>query len=385
MMDKLREELAKARRRPVGDDMWSWLYEMGFVGDAEQMPRAKGAAYLKEKWRRAQQAVASDAGVPISLELRDAAFNARADALAAIYAAWAAEDSGVRWFRQHTLRRPDPDALMAWSRGGPPPGYELLAEEDVAGWVLGKYNATSTTGDGLDKVKELISTWMPDTESPVVDLEYVDGDTLRKLTVPRRGSLGELEKLSAGLAKKYRWHPAFATLFVLTGAEPVVSTFAVSAEVRYGMDNAATTRVNMFLDPSLSVDRVAEIYAEVRRRLEPEPARRAQSLRAYRLAEHVGPHVRHYPTTSAGPGRRGRPRKTDPPGGIVWYIDPINGQTWTSLKQSWNDKYPEQGEDGTSWQYSELSNFTKEAQEVLLRLLDPQWGLRRAPHARREP
>jgi hypothetical protein len=383
-VDKLRAELAKARRRPVGDGVWRYLEEMGFVGEAEQMPLAKGGEYLKEQWRRAQQAVGSDSGVPISLELRDAAFNARADALAAIYAAWAAENSGVQWFRQHSLRRADPDAMMAWIQGGPQPGYELLAEDDVAGWVLAQYRSASATGDGADKLKELISTWKPGTESPVVHLEYVDGDMLRKLTVPRRGTLGDLEKLSVELAKKYRWHPAFATLFVLTGAEPLVSTFSASAEVRYGIDNAATTRVTLSLDPFLSIDRVTEIYAEVRRRLEPEPARRAQSLRAYRLAQHVGPHVMQYSATSAVPGRRGRPRKTDPPGGIVWYIDPIRGQTWSSLRQSWNQKYPDQGEDGTSWKYSELSNFTKEAQEVLLRLLDPQWGLRRLPQAKQD-
>jgi hypothetical protein len=264
------------------------------------------------------------------------------------------------------------------------PGYELLAEDDVATWVLEKYNADSETGNGEDTIKELISSSRPGAESPVIDLQYVDGGTVRILTVARCGHLGDLTRLSEKLAKRYRWHPAFATLFVLTGAEPVISTFAASAQVRYGMRDAPTTRVTLTFDPFLSVERVAELYAELRGRLEPDPARRAQSLKAYRLAEHVGPHVTQYPATSTPPGRRGRPRKTDPPSEIVWYIDPVGAHTWSSLRRSWNQRYAEQGEDGAPWKYRELSNFTKDAQEVLKRLLDPQWGLRDLPCRERD-
>lgn len=379
MVDKLREAFAAARRRPVNDTVWQWLTDMGYVEDAEQMSLAQGAQYLKRKWREMQQVVASDSGAPISLEPRDAAFNARGDALAAIFAAWAAHESDVDWFRRDALRRFDAAALTAWARGGPHPGFELLAEDEVAEWILERYNAASETGNGEDYIKKLILGMQFGSESPVVDLQYVDGGSVRILTVPRRGSLGDLARLSEKLAKRYRWHPAWAAQFVLTGAEPVVSTFSASAEVRYGTGDAATTRVTLSLDPFLPVERVAELYAALRARLEPQPARRAQSLRAYRLAEHVGPHVTLYPTSATPQGRRGRPRRTDPPGGLVWYIDPVGGHTWSSLRRSWNNRYTDCGEDGTSWIYSELSNFTTEAQDVLKRLLDPQWSLRDLP------
>jgi hypothetical protein len=122
---------------------------------------------------------------------------------------------------------------------------------------------------------------------------------------------------------------------------------------------------------------VAELYSDLRAQLQPHPARRTQSLKAYRLAQHVGPHVQRYPANPAQVQRRGRPRKTA--GGVVWYTDPIGGHTWTTLLHSWNEHYPGQGEDGKDWKYEQRSNFTRDAQDALARLLDPQWGLRMLP------
>lgn len=307
---------------------------------------------------------------------RDVAVQARIDALSAIYAAWAQHGTEVEAFRGRALRRQDPAAVKAWAARGPHPGYELLNEDDVPAWVLERHNAVSQTGDGDEYVMALIRQHEPRTESEVVHLPFIDRGRPRLVTVPRVGTLGDLAALSEKIADWYRWHPAWACLFVLTGAQPTVSAFTASAQVRYGMDGAATTRVTLTLDPTLPPRVVADLYAGLRSRLQHErqPPRRAQSLRFYRLAEHVGPHVRRYPANSLEVERRGRPRSTNPPGGIVYYIDPV-GCTWQDLRHSWNERYPAVGEDGKPWRYDRLSNFTRDAQDALYRLLDPGWRL----------
>lgn len=86
----------------------------------------------------------------------------------------------------------------------------------------------------------------------------------------------------------------------------------------------------------------------------------------------------HFPATEPPPGP-GRPRRTKPPGGVVWYARPAGGQTWSSLRRSWNERYPDRGEDGTDWKCTQPQNFARDAQDVLQRLLDPRWGLKAPP------
>ncbi|MEY9966606.1 hypothetical protein ABIA33_004671 [Streptacidiphilus sp. MAP12-16] len=100
---------------------------------------------------------------------------------------------------------------------------------------------------------------------------------------------------------------------------------------------------------------------------------RAQALRSYRLAEHVGPHLLHHPVNTRDAERRGRPRKADPPGSFVYYVEPVDC-TWQDLRHAWNTRCPGAGDDGKLWRHDRQSNFTRDAQQAFLRLLDPQWS-----------
>jgi hypothetical protein len=399
---KLRDELGKERRRPVSDELWEYLEDQGRVADAEAKDSLEeGVKYLKDFLKAFQTALDSDRGTTVVLDgPRDALTQARVNALSKIFAAWAEHDTDVDMLRRRALMRQDADAIRTWAAGGPHPGYQLLAEDAVSAWLLERHNAAAPTGNGDTYIPELLlqqRRLVPEiesillqcqlepeiaallrqsrltVESRIIDLQYVDHDRPRILTVLRRSTLGELAELGEKLSDRYRWHPAWAVNYVLTGACPIVSIYSASAQVYYGMESAATTRVTLTLDPFLPPQQVADLYASLRARLQPEPPRRAQSLRSYHLAAHVGPHIIRYPADPAQVKRRGRPRKTAP-GGFAYYIDPV-GCTWQDLRHSWNVRYAAVGEDGASWRYDRSASFINHSKEALDRLLDPHWGL----------
>jgi hypothetical protein len=134
----------------------------------------------------------------------------------------------------------------------------------------------------------------------------------------------------------------------------------------------------MTLDPALSPDEAAGIYDRLRSRFHAGPAPRGQAVRRYRLAGHVGPHVQmrmDTPGSRTGPGRRPRPG----PSGLAFFIDPVDGHTWESLRSSWNLLYGNQ----PGWDYTRqnISNFTRDAQTALTRLLFPGWSMPSGPAA----
>ena len=372
--ERLREELARRLRRPsVTDGMWTYLENEQYVADAEGMSLREGVEFLHDRVRAIETAVRPDQGVAVELRApRDAATRARIDALSEIYAAWAARDA--EWFRtRHLICTDEPAATKAYTAGGPHPGHALLDEHAVTAWVVEKLKAHAGDGDPDQYIVELIQQRKPGDRDPVVHLDFVsDGQPVRQ-TVPRHSALGELAELSQKLAGRYRWHPAWASLFVLAGIRPTVLAYTASAQISYGISGAATTRVTLTIDPALPPQQVAELYGQIRAAMQPEPLPRARSLRSYRLAEHVGPHLLHHPVFAPDTKRRGRPRKVDQPSTPVYYVDPV-GCTWQDLRRTWNARYPRVGEDGRPWRYDSQPNFTRDAQQAFLRLLDPRWS-----------
>jgi hypothetical protein len=95
------------------------------------------------------------------------------------------------------------------------------------------------------------------------------------LPVKRGASLDKLRILSLELAKKYPWQEAQATIFVLTGIPPWVS----SLEVRTGNAFAEVLgrrAISMEIDPFVSPRKVLEAYSRVRAEI--LPVRRARKL-----------------------------------------------------------------------------------------------------------
>ena len=370
----LRDLVSAKLGSPVSDEMWAHLVELGFVEDAEGKPRSEQASHvvyrIKQLMIVANSMSAASRSAP-SDRPQGTAATARIDALSAIYATWAVADTDVQDFRKRQLVRRDTAEYLAHvQRRGPHPGYELLAPEQVAAWVKDHYDHAG----GEQHIRRLVMDMEVNGPDPTTHLSYVDGRQQRRLTVDARGSLGRLAKLSEKLADWHRWAPAGATDFVLTGRTPEVFVYVGSAQIRYGIDSSATTRVTMTLDPFLTPEQVARIYSRLRAKLSGDHQIRSQSVKYYRLAEHVGPHVHFYVQEPGKVRRAGRPPVPGPTG-LAQFIDPVPGYSWSALRHDWNTKYGDVTEDGRSWRYEHLSNFTRDAQEALRRLLDPGWRM----------
>jgi len=349
----VRAKLEAAWRRPVSDALWAYLVEHDQVSEVET-----GAApieYLLDEARQVlaagQREIPSLAGSEIAREVAGAAASARIDALSAIFAAWAHGDLEVQRFRDQVL----PGGLLAW--------------DDVAEWILEQRVAAMP--DGVDPDGYLLAAFArsrPGGPRPITTLWFVASGQERAVSVSSRMFLGDLAMLADKLSGRYRWRPSGAAMFVLTGEIPEVYVYTGSASISGGTFGATST-VTMTLDPALTPDQVAGIYARLRSRAHPGPLPRPLSVKHYRLAQHTGPRVSfglHQPSEITGPGRRPRPD----PDGLVRTISPVTGWTWTSLRRAWNDQY---ATGGNAWRYDASPNFIRDAKHALVRLLAPGW------------
>jgi hypothetical protein len=353
----VRQAMAAAWRRPVPDHLWDYLVEKGYVGEVEEdrMPVGDLIEEAQQILAAARSAPSSDDN-DIARQAAGAAASARIDALSAIYAARARGDLEVQRFRSHPLLTSG-----------------LLAFDDVGPWVLRQRAASAPAGNADQYLLEAFARSRPGAPRPFINLGYIaDGQECR-VAVDVQTPLGDLAKLADLLAGRYRWRPSEATMFVLTDMVPEVYVYSGSASVRGGATAAATT-VTMTLDPALTPDQVAGIYSRLKARVQPSPPARSLSVKHYRLAQHVGPHVAllilEEPSSSPRAGRRPRPDAD----GLRRTIAPIGDRTWRSLRHDWNRQHGNPGKThGRTWRYDADSNFTRDAKRALSRLLAPGW------------
>lgn len=374
-MRNVRRELERELRGGVSEEEWADLVNDLYV--QEVLAGLVPIAALADRVRRLRRVYGQRTPVldEQRLALRSAeAVSARIDALSAIYAHWVdSDDTGVRWFRTHELVDHGSAAFRAYIDGnGPYPDFELLNSADVADWVLERRRRDAPDGDGDEHVRKLISQTAFGEKDRVKHLWYLAERNERILTVDARGTLGKLAVLAEQLSDRYRWRPSEASMFVLTGRVPEVQVYVGSASIRYG-EGAATTRVTMELDPSLTPQQVAGIYGRLRASISPAGPPRALSAKHYSLARHVGPHVRLYldhPGSVRRPGRRPRVGVS----GLATFVEPVGGHTWQTLCRSWNDQHREERTStGGGWRYDAVRNFNRDAKDALLRLLYPEW------------
>jgi hypothetical protein len=373
----LRDLVAAKLGQSISDEMWTELDDSGFVEDAEGMLRTKQVPYLVDRIKQlmsAARSMSAETRPAVPDRPQGAAASARIDALSAVYAAWANADTDVRGFREWELVRHD-EAFLAFLQGkGPHPGYELLQPDAVAAWVNNQHDRMASEGSGDEHVRRLVVNRHQGEADLTINLRYIDGRRERIVTVDSRGPLGRLAKLAEKLADRYRWASAGSADFVLTGRAPEVFVYTGSAQIRYGIDSSAATRVTMTLDPFLSPEQVAGIYSRLRGKLHDGQPPRSLSIKYYRLAEHVGPHVQFYVQEPKRVRKAGRPR-SPALSGLAQYIDPVPGYSWPTMLHDWNAKYADHVADSRSWRYEHLSNFTRDAQDALIRLLNPRWRM----------
>ncbi len=298
----------------------------------------------------------------------------RQRALGRLYAMEAAERLSVRGVRTHlrdslTGHRRVTVAMQQGSKSielGDPAGpavrrlrqhlrseSDLLPTSDVIAWIEAQYCDELDISDPKDGPKAFFAALAASQRAArgptgnLTETLWVPGPTPpRSGTVLGHGLLGDLARCADELASAYRWAPADATSFVLTGEVPAVVRGIIRFEARGSFGNA-TTRVVLELDPDMTP---AEVVA------------------AFKAGRRV----------VAGTRQRVR-RMTD--GGIelgAWFaartglsLRRPTDTTWGDLQREWNRAHPPWRQAGTP------ENFKTRAEEASARLLLPWIALKR--------
>lgn len=255
-------------------------------------------------------------------------------ALSEVFAAEANQDAGVVAFRQEVL------------------GGQLLAYEEVEAWIdrqaeadgpVTRYlmNVPLPDGAAVDHDAAGVFTRDPLTISEnghraegvqIFTLDYQIPDSEWKHVRPTRlgGELESLRQLSEGLAKRYRWHAGQATVFVLTGITPLLTSCVEGAVLRF--DRPVLSRITLSLDPVVSPKEVMDHYRNLRQRMLQGERYRTQDHKALRLA--------------------------------VFYAERPDGETWRERMAAWNDQYPD-------WPAKDEGQFGRDCRLAYQRLMDP--------------
>lgn len=257
---------------PVDDRIWRLLVKDRYVDEALN-PEFRNVRGLLERYRELE--ALKGHREPAVREPREVRLppDKRLIALSEILAAEASRLPEVLRFRQEVL------------------GGQLIPREQVPSWIEQK---AEEDGGGTHRVEiplppghelpdpmgKLSPEWLrrladtiekhglriycgfrPDTLSyPGLPGE----DWARRVPVRHDGVLGRLKRIAGQLCKRYPpWQEAQAVAFVLSGAIPLVPI----GRVTYHLSSHMPARMTMMVDPRLSKEEVADLYARHRRKL----------------------------------------------------------------------------------------------------------------------
>jgi len=322
----------------VTDRMWNYLSEQGDVAELESGRRDLN--WLVDRILRVLEASGKSEAVfkpkPPMLA-KPTRIGDRMMVLSKLLAKDAATRDDVTHFRKQVLgeRFLPPGQVEAWITARreeglkPPAGMRLMIE------APGRLARDTRNPSKLKRplvVREYIESGWDELHYATPDSRYVKSVA----TPARSGPLAELRQISETLASAYDWQKAQATLFVLTGQPPLLSAFRWSITPR---ESAATRRgarrITLDVDLTLSPKDVAARYAAVRRRLQPEKARRRE------LGE------KHLT--------------------LAYFLADHEDLPWAESLRLWNAGY-------SLWKYGHESNFRRDALRATERVLTPEVG-----------
>lgn len=322
----IRAEL-KSKIPDLGDGEWALLEDDGHVAEVES--DAAGVEHLVERVERVRRVGAPrrHAGDKVGATADPAELarraSSRADAISALLAADACRREEVVAFRREVLRG------------------NLLKPEQVAEWV----ERRSREGEQVRR-KTLGEPWEVDPAAE--GREWIDGRPVVRYETPSveyaapeggwvqaaasSSELERLRKVGEGLASSYGWEQAQATIFLLTGAVPILP--AIRARTVSKLPVVAATRIVLEVDPTVTPREVAERYAEVRTRVTGGQRSRRMSEKHLRLAIFAESHEQG---------------------------------TWADRMARWNSDFRD-------WRYTEPTNFQRDATGAIRRLLRPPFN-----------
>lgn len=206
-------------------------------------------------------------------------------------------------------------------------GDHLLAADEVRDWLSSRSTARRT--------------WVSTTDSAGVrhteTLGYgIPGDKwMHFVAVPKGGIVERLYRLAGGLAARYGWQQAQATLFILTGAIPLVSP--LTAELVSRRPCAGASRLVLTIDPALPPEEVVAEYSRVLRAL-------------------------------LGEGKRARPLSEKHLRLGAFVAERQDCRTDAARLHAWNAAYPDWG-----YKQDQVTNFNRDYHKAQERVLHPDY------------
>lgn len=276
--DATRKALESYMGEPVTDREWAYLKAEGNAGEIEHLlaedewafeEALPDAACKVESLRTHVLGPEHAQEKPRMLSRTPRAeLPGRDRALSLLLAQEAAEDQEVVVFRSSALE----GRLLAWEEvadwmkaqvaaDGPPTTYLRVP--------LGPGSKVRPTTTGLVVEPPLSLDEVPfgAYELGVEVLSYGTPDSEWAFRVPVAigGTLDDLRRLSAGLARRFGWQEAEASVFVLTGLAPLVADVRVRTEINF--HHPSVSRLVLIVDPTVTPRRLSTLYAQIRRRL----------------------------------------------------------------------------------------------------------------------
>ena len=327
LYNTIRDDLKKRLGHPPRKRVWEFLVERGDV--VEVQTGHHDINDLEKKYREFAQLPQHMLGnkvIPRDSLLR----RIRLEILSGLLAEDAGNNSAVVNFREQHL-----------------PG-RLLELAEVGEWVANnsRSDGEPTTylrvplpdghelrWDGPDAYAEPPLTLSKDAPATGYTVDFLDyfqpGDAaVRRIPVRRGGVLDGLRSVSESLSGRYAWQKAQATVFVLTGLPPSLSSLRGGVQLR--PSQPISSRITMEIDPTLTPQEVVQGYKKLRDRWI-KGRYRSMSEKHLRLAEFY----------------RGGKNKT-----------------WVALMEDWNEK-----QDDEDWRYSEPQNFARDCKHAWERLI----------------
>ena len=288
----VRRQVEQLVGRPVGDQLWIAVRKSHeYLGPDAAQPEDM-AKDLEEIF-----AEAGESGTRERAE-RFAGRNAKAgrtQAISAVFAAIAAERADVRDFRARAL----PDGLVQL--------------DDCAQWIFDHQPQS-----------------LPKKETALLDYAPPGAEWVHRVRVAHDSLLGDLQMLSNALAGTFSWQPQQATMFVLSGAVPIVA--AIRGTVRYKGPVAAASRIILEIDPWTDPRDVQAAYSTLRKGDDATRRYRPLGERALALAAFIAE------------------RPDDPD---------------EKRRRAWNRAHPD-------WTYPDVRSFSRAHRQAWERLLDPK-------------
>ena len=326
--DEIRAALARRLGHGPKEEVWNRLVEEDYVREVGE--ETAEIDYLEEKYR-AFNRIPGFLFQPPRSAVDSGLRQIRLQILSDLTARQAATEKSVITFRQQHLTEGllDRQEVVEWitrqaMEDGPASRYLRVPIPD--GYELVRRNGRIFT--------EPLLTISDTTSATQVEMELLsyassEDQWVRRIPVKHGGTLGRLRVVSKSLARRFTWEEAQASIFVLTGISPLLSS--LRGGIRMAFSQPISNRINMEIDPTLTPEEVAEQYKKLR--VELIGARyRSMSEKHLRLAEFYGGH---------------KPE----------------GTTWTSLMDKWN-RSQDRG-----WGYNRFETFARDCKQAWQRLM----------------